>query len=82
MSGENDAKVYRSSDTRERIFCATCGSNIMAALEDEPEAIYLSMSTAEGYPPRLMGYHINLGLKAPWHEITDDLRQYETEPSE
>jgi hypothetical protein len=40
------------------------------------------MSTIEGDPPRPPGYHIYVGSKAAWHEITDDLEQYETAPPE
>jgi len=80
LSGESDTKAYASSDSHERIFCAACGSNILVALEDDAAALYLSMSTIEGDPPRPEGYHTYVGSKAPWHEITDDLKQYDTEP--
>jgi hypothetical protein len=40
------------------------------------------MSTIEGDPPLPPGYHIFVGSKAAWHEITDDLEQYETVPPE
>ena len=80
LSGESDTKAYASSDSHERIFCAACGSNILVALEEEPATLYLSMGTIEGDPPRPEGYHIYVGSKAPWHEITDDLKQYDTEP--
>ena len=41
---------------------------------------YLSMGAIEGDPPRPPAYHIYVGSKAPWHEIQDDLPQFETEP--
>ena len=81
VSGENDISVYASSDSHDRVFCATCGSNILVALlDEEPDTLYLSMSMIEGDPPRPQGYHIYVGSKAPWHEISDDLKQYDTEP--
>lgn len=80
LSGENDIKVYASSATHERTFCAQCGSNILVTAEEEPDTLYLCMSAIEGDPPRPQGYHIYVGSKAPWHEISDDLEQYETEP--
>ncbi len=82
LSGESDTKVYASSDTHDRIFCAVCGSNIMVGLSTEPESLYLSMSALDGNPPCPPGYHIYVGSKAPWHEISDDLPQYDTEPPE
>ncbi len=81
VSGESDLTTYASSETHERIFCSACGSNILVALVEEPEAIYLSMGAIDGDPPRPTGYHIYVGSKAIWHEITDDLQQFETEPS-
>ena len=82
VSGESDTKVYASSDSHMRVFCSECGSNILVALEQEPESLYLSMSTVDGDPPRPPGYHIYVGSKATWYEIADDLAQYETEPPE
>jgi hypothetical protein len=50
--------------------------------KQEPEVLYISMSTVDGDPPRPTGYHAFVGSKAPWHEITDDLEQYDTESPE
>ncbi len=73
VSGESDTSEYASSDSHKRIFCANCGSNILVALDQESDVLYLSMSTIEGDPPRPQGYHIYVGSKAPWHDISDDL---------
>jgi hypothetical protein len=77
ITGENEIKVYASSASNDRLFCGECGSNILAAAKEEPETLYLSMSSVEGNPPLPEGYHAYVGSKAPWHEITDDLPQYE-----
>ncbi len=82
ISGESDTKSYASSDSHNRVFCAECGSNLLVALDKEPESLYLSMSTVEGDPPRPPGYHIYVGSKAAWYEIDDDLAQYETDGPE
>ena len=71
-----------SSPSHQRLFCSVCGSNILVALEQEPESLYLSMSAIEGNPPLPTGYHIFVGSKAVWHEIADDLAQYDREPPE
>jgi len=81
VSGESDLTIYASSETHERVFCSTCGSNILVSLVEEPGAIYLSMGAIDDDPPRPTGYHIYVGSKATWHQITDDLQQFETEPS-
>ena len=82
VSGNTDIRVYASSDSNDRVFCAACGSNILVDPKDEPEALYLSMSSLDNDPLRPQGYHAYVGSKAPWHEITDDLPQYDTNPPE
>ena len=82
VSGSNGVKVYASSESNDRVFCAECGSNILVDPKDEPDALYLSMSSLDNDPPRPHGYHAYVGSKAPWHEITDDLPQYDTDPVE
>ncbi len=81
LSGHDDLKSYWSSEKNERVFCSNCGSNIMVISNTEPEYFYLSMSAIDGDPPRPAGYHIWVGSKAPWHEINDDLEQFEEEES-
>jgi hypothetical protein len=80
VSGETDLKIYKSSADHDRVFCAECGSNILVALEAEPDDLYVSMGTVNGNPDLPPGYHIYAGSKAPWHEIIDDLPQYDAEP--
>jgi hypothetical protein len=82
ISGETDVSVYASSEANDRVFCAVCGSNILVDPRQEPDSLYLSMSTIDGDPPRPEGYHAWVGSKAAWHEITDDLVQYEGAPSD
>jgi hypothetical protein len=77
LSGESDLSIYKSSGNHNRVFCSVCGSNILVELTDYPDELYLAMGTIEGDPPRPTGYHIYVGSKAPWHEITDGLKQYE-----
>ena len=76
-SGEDVIKVYASSAKNDRVFCSTCGSTIMVDPKQDPKYLYLSMSAIEGHPPLPDGYHIYVGSKAPWHEISDDLPQHE-----
>jgi hypothetical protein len=80
VSGESDIKVYASSEFNDRVFCAECGSNILVDSKQAPETLYISMGTVDGDPPCPPGYHIFVGSKAPWHEITDDLEQHDTWP--
>jgi hypothetical protein len=81
ISGENDLKVYASSDEINRVFCAECGSNILADATSEPDVLYMCMGAVDGNPPCPPGFHAFVGSKAAWHEITDDLPQYDEESS-
>ena len=76
-TGEDRVTKYSSSKTHERLFCEVCGSNLGVTLTDEPDMIYLSMSAIDGDPPRPPAYHIFVGSKAPWFEITDDAPQHD-----
>ena len=80
LSGEQDLSSYASSPSHDRVFCKNCGSNILVALDDEPDTLYLSMGTMDGNPQCPTGYHIFVGSKAPWHTITDKLKQYDEFP--
>ena len=77
ISGESDVSTYASSDTHQRHFCSNCGSNILVELTTEPDTLYVSMSMIDGDPPHPPGYHIFVASKAPWHDITDDLPQFD-----
>ncbi len=78
VSGEASLKIYASSASHDRVFCAECGSNIMVAIDSEPNEFYISMGTVDGNPECPPAYHIYVGSKAPWHEIDDDLPKYDT----
>jgi len=73
QSGEDMLRVYASSEKNDRYFCGHCGSAVMVISRNEPDMLYLSMSTLEGEPALPSGYHQFAGSKAPWHEIADDL---------
>ena len=77
LSGGDRVSTYASSPTHERVFCATCGSNILVTTTVEPDDLYVSMSAIDGDPPRPPAYHIFVKSKAPWHEILDDLPRFD-----
>ena len=76
VTGEDKVRVYESSTKNERVFCGTCGSNILVASKAYPEFVYLSMGLVDGNPDHPPAYHEYVGSKAPWHEITDDAEQF------
>ena len=81
LNGEPGLKHYASSAGHDRIFCGVCGSNIMVALDSEPDDYYVCMGVIDGDPALPTGYHIYVASKAPWHEITDDLKRFDGDRS-
>lgn len=79
-AGEDRVGRYASSGANVRMFCTVCGSTLGVDPQDGDPLFYLSMSIVEGDPPRPEGYHSYVASKAPWHEITDGLAQYDEDP--
>lgn len=77
-SGDRNLRVYASSEKNDRVFCDTCGSLLLTVTAPEPDDFYVAMGTMDGDPPRPPGYHIFVGSKADWYEISDDLPQFDT----
>ena len=77
VEGDQAVSTYASSDLIDRVFCAACGSNIMAIPHDEPDVYYLSMGVIDGNPPHPPAYHIFVASGAQWHDICDDLPRYD-----
>ena len=76
-AGSENITAYASSDLIDRVFCTTCGSNIMAIPHDEPDIYYVSMGATDGNPAHPPAYHIFVRSKAEWHEICDELPQFD-----
>ena len=82
LSGQSELSSYASSDNHRRLFCKNCGSNILVALTEEPDALYLAMGVIDGNPKLPPAYHIFMGSKAPWYERDNRGEQYDTFPEE
>ena len=60
------------NDTR----CAVCGSFLFSVVRDG-EYVHVGMGSLIDEPTIRPTAHIFVGSKAPWHEITDDLPQFD-----
>lgn len=80
LSGEHLLKEYRSSDNVTKTFCSVCGSNLASFYRDRPEVVGLPLGGLEQDPGDRPEAHIFVGSKAPWHEITDGLPQFDSWP--
>jgi hypothetical protein len=82
LSGEDSLKIYPFSENADSIFCEHCGSTLLVDYKPEPEALYITLGTADGSVNCPPGYHQFVGSKAAWFEIHDELPQYEGWPEE
>jgi hypothetical protein len=80
LTDESELSHYASSDSHDRVFCRNCGSNILVALDDEPDALYVAMGTMNGDLKLPDEYHIFVGSKASWYTISDQAEQFESFP--
>jgi len=79
--GEELLATYRVPEARffGQTFCRTCGSP-MPRVDRERDLAVVAMGALDDDPGVRPACHIFVGSKAPWHEITGDLPQYEERP--
>ncbi len=78
--GEDLIASYASSAEAVRTFCSRCGGNLEFQTSTTPDEIWLASGTFDDDPGIRPTSHIFVDSKAPWFEITDDLKQYSGEP--
>jgi hypothetical protein len=67
--------VYGDADGNDT-HCAACGSLLYSLVRDGAY-VHVAMGTLIDAPTIRPTHHIFVGSKAPWHEITDRLPQYD-----
>lgn len=72
---------YESSPGEYRTFCSTCGSNLVTEFEGDKEVLGLPLGVLDDDPGVRPKCHVFVGSKAPWHEIKDDLPQWDSFPA-
>jgi hypothetical protein len=78
--GEELIARYQSSADAVRTFCSHCGSKLEFQNSKDPDEIWIAVGTFDDDPGIRSTSHIWVDSKAPWFEITDDLKQYSGEP--
>ena len=77
-SGEDHITVYETTAGGGWCFCSECGSSLAGT--EKGRITSVTLGTVEGDPGIKPDSHIFVGSKALWHEITDDLPQFEEWP--
>ncbi|MEM8646734.1 MAG: GFA family protein [Pseudomonadota bacterium] len=80
LAGKNLLTRYESSLGEHRSFCSKCGSNLVTFFDNNPDWLGFPLGTLDDDPGVAPEFHVFVGSKAPWHEITDDLPQWEDVP--
>ena len=75
LTGESAVTRFESSPKTYRCFCSLCGSPLVAF--DDQEVRCITMGSTDGNTGLQPEYHMYVSSKAPWHEITDDLPQFQ-----
>lgn len=80
LSGEELMTYYESSPGERRGFCSVCGSNIITKFDENLQWLGFALGTLDNDPEVKPEFHVFVGSKAPWHDITDELPQWDTLP--
>ena len=67
--------IWADADGKGHTRCATCGSPLYSSVEEG--RVHVALGSLRDEPTLKPTKHIFVGSKAPWHQITDDLPQYE-----
>ena len=74
--GQASISTFAKSEDSILSFCKVCGSNLFA-VRPSTGMVHVRMGTLAGDPGVRPMAHVFVGSKAPWHEITDDLPQFQ-----
>lgn len=80
-AGESSVQRYASSPGFRRSFCGKCGSVVPDSIESAGIVI-CPAGNLDGDLDIAPSFHMFVGSKAPWYEITDDLPQFDEYPPE
>ena len=80
LQGEELLTYYESSPGNHRGFCRVCGSSLLSRFDFDPSVYGLAFGTLDDDPGNKPKRHVFVAHKAPWHDITDGLPQFDELP--
>ena len=78
VEGEDLIGRYESSPGNHRCFCTRCGSKVPGSATGE--RVFVPVGNLDDDPGGRPERHLFVGSKAPWHEITDSVPQFDAYP--
>ena len=78
--GAENLSSYRSSASREKLFCSKCGSQLFIKRLNAPEGTVVTLGTLNEDPLLRPSRNVFVGSKAPWHELASTLPSYQVYP--
>ena len=80
LKGKELLGEYESTPGVFRVFCKQCASPLYSRRPNMPELLRLRIGTLDTKIEGKPSSHIFVGSKAEWHDICDDIPQYEERP--
>jgi len=74
---KNYLSEYESSSGTHRFFCSNCGSPVYTMKDKSPDLARVRLGSLDTDFDKKASRHTFVGDKALWHEITDELPQFE-----
>lgn len=74
--GQDDLLIFGEPSGTHDIHCRRCGSFLLSYIAESGNA-HVAMGTLIDTPSIKPQFHIFVGSKAPWYEITDALPQFD-----
>jgi hypothetical protein len=78
VQGEENLTTHTASSGTKRSFCKTCGSILINWSDSDGIGLGISAGTLDTPIDLKPAYHTFVRSKASWHDILDNLPQYET----
>lgn len=73
--GEDFITYYQKTEQTDMAFCRQCGSSLFSRKTDRK--IYnIRLGILDDSPTQKPSFHMYVGSKASWHEISDDLEKF------
>lgn len=79
IEGEESVAYYHKTEDTDLGFCGNCGSSLFSK-KLKTRKFNIRLGILDDAPTQKPTFHMFVGSKAPWYDITDDLQQFDEKP--